>query len=38
MSAGDFKLTDDPKIDGSIMKRDFIKAFHQFRANVDAEN
>ena len=38
MSANDFQLIDDEKIDDSIIKRDFIKIYHQSGANVDAEN
>ena len=38
MSAEDFQLIDDEKIDDSIIKRDFIKIYHQSGANVDAEN
>ena len=38
MSAEDFQLIDDSKIDDSIIKRDFIKICHQSGANVDAEN
>ena len=38
MSAEDFQLEDIEKIDDSIIKRDFIKIYHQSGANVDAEN
>ena len=38
MSAEDFQLIDDSKIDDSIIKRDFIKICHQSGANVGAEN
>ena len=38
MSANDFQLIDDEKIDDSIIKRDFIKIYHQSGANVDADN
>ena len=38
MSAENFQLIDDKKIDDSIVKRDFIKIYHQSGANVDAEN
>ena len=38
MSAEDFQLIDDSKIDDSIIKRDFIKIYHQSGANVDVEN
>ena len=38
MSAEDFQLIDDSEIDDSIIKRDFIKIYHQSGANVDAEN
>ena len=37
MSAEDFQLIDTEKIDDSIIKRDFIKIYHQSGANVDAE-
>ena len=37
MSAEDFQLIDNEKIDFSIIKRDFIKIYHQSGANVDAE-
>ena len=37
MSAEDFQLIDNEKIDDSIIRRDFIKIYHQSRANVDAE-
>ena len=37
MSAEDFQLLDTEKIDDSIIKRDFIKNYHQSGANVDAE-
>ena len=36
MSAEDFQLKDNEKIDDSIIKRDFIKIYHQSGANVDA--
>ena len=38
MSAEDFQLIDKEKIDDSIIKRDFIKIYHESGANVDAEN
>ena len=38
MSAEDFQLIDDSKRDDSIIKRDFIKIYHQSGANIDAEN
>ena len=38
MSAEDFQLIDNEKIDDSIIKRDFMKIYHQSGANVDAEN
>ena len=38
MSAEDFQLINASKIDDSIIKRDFIKIYHQSGANVDAEN
>ena len=38
MSAEDFQLIDTEKIDDSIIKRDFIKVYHQSGANIDAES
>ena len=38
MSAEDFQLIDDEKNDDSIIKRVFLKIYHQSGANVDAEN
>ena len=38
MSAEVFQLIDIENIDDSIIKRDFIKNYHQSGANVDAEN
>ena len=38
MSAGDLQLIDDSKIDDSILKRDFIKIYHQHGAEVNIEN
>ena len=38
MSTADFQLIDIEKIDDSILKRDFIKIYHQSGANVDVEN
>ena len=38
MSAEDFQLIYTDKIVDSIIKRDFIKIYHQSRANVYAEN
>ena len=38
MSAEDFQLKNIEIIDDSIIKRDFIKIYHQSAANVDAEN
>ena len=38
MSAEDFQLMDDEKSDDSIIKRDFIKNYHQSGGNIDAEN
>ena len=38
MSAEDFQLIDDSKIDDSIIKRDFIKICHQHGAEVNNEN
>ena len=38
MSAIDFQLWDEEKIDDSNCKRDFIKTYHQSGANVDREN
>ena len=34
MSAEDFQLIDDSKIDDSIIKRDLIKIYHQHGAEV----
>ena len=38
MSAVDFQLVDDEKIDDSCIKRDFIKIYQQFGADVNNEN
>ena len=38
MSAEAFQLIDDSKIDDSIIKRDFIKIYHQHGAEVNNEN
>ena len=38
MSAEDFQLVDDSKIDDSILKRDFMKIYHQHGAEVNNEN
>ena len=38
MSAEDFQLIDDSKIDDLIIKRDFIKIYHQHGAEVNIEN
>ena len=38
MSAEDFQFIDDSKIDDSIIKRDFIKIYHQHGAEVNNEN
>ena len=38
MSAVDFQLEDDEKIDGSVIKRDFIKIYHQSGADVNSAN
>ena len=38
MSAEDFQLIVDSKIDDSIIKRDFIKIYHQHGAEVNNEN
>ena len=38
MSAEDFQLIDNEKIDDSIIQRDFIKIYHQSGANVNAES
>ena len=38
MSAEDFQLIDDSKIDDSIIKKDCIKAYHQHAAEVNVEN
>ena len=38
MSAVDFQLADDEKIDDSIIKRDFVEFYHQFGADGINEN
>ena len=38
MSTEGFQLIDNEKNDDSIIKRDFIKIYHQSGTNVDAEN
>ena len=38
MSAENFQLVADSKIDDSIIKRDFIKRYHQHGAEVNDEN
>ena len=38
MSAEIFQLIDDSKIDDSIIKRDFLKIYHQHGAEVNNEN
>ena len=38
MSAEDFQLIDDSKIDDSIIKREFIEIYHQHGAEVNNEN
>ena len=38
MSAEDFQLTDNEKIDDSNIKRDFLRVYHQSGANVGAES
>ena len=38
MSAEGFQLIHDSKIDDSIIKRDFIKIYHQHGAEVNNEN
>ena len=38
MSAVDFQLVEDEKIDDSIMKREFIKNSHQSGADFNKEN
>ena len=38
MSAEDFQMIDDSKNDDSIIKRDFIKIYHQHSAEVNNEN
>ena len=38
MSAEDFQLIDDSKIEDSIIKRDFIEIYHQHGAEVNNEN
>ena len=37
MSAEDFQLIDDSKNDDSIIKRDFVKMYHQHGAEVNNE-
>ena len=38
MTAEDFQLKDDSKIDDTIIKIDFIKIYHQHGAEVNTEN
>ena len=38
MSAEDFQLIDDSRIDDSILKRDFIEVYHQHGAVINNEN
>ena len=38
MSAVDFQLVDDKKTDDSVIKRDFIKIYHQSGADVNNKN
>ena len=38
MSAVDLQLVDEEKIDDSIIKRDFLKLYHQSGADVNNEN
>ena len=38
MSAVFFQLVEDEKFDDSFIKRDFIKIYHQSRADVNNEN
>ena len=38
MSPDNFQLIDDSKIDGSIIKSDFIEVYHQHGAEVNNEN
>ena len=38
MSAEDFQLIHDSKLDDSYIKRDFIKIYHQHGAEVNNEN
>ena len=38
MSAEDFQMIDGSKIDESIIKRDFIKIYHQHGAEVNIGN
>ena len=38
MSAEDFKLIDDSRIDDSIIKRDIIKIYHKHGAEINIEN
>ena len=35
MSIEDFQLIDETTIDTSIIKRDYTKIYHQYRANLD---
>ena len=38
MTAEDLQLIDNEKIDDSVIKRDFIKFYHQSGAIVNAES
>ena len=38
MSAEVFQLFDNEKVDDSVIKRDFIKIYHQYWAEVNNEN
>ena len=38
MSAVDFRLIDDEKLDDSLLKQDFINFYHQSVADVNKEN
>ena len=38
MSAVDFQIVDDEKNDDSIIKRDFLKIYHQYGADVNNKN
>ena len=38
MSAEDFQLIDNSKIDDSIIRRDFTKIYHQHESDINNEN